>query len=291
MGNLRDGGYVVIGIDDTRPEAMLPGLSDADCEGWLAYDDVSARLAAYCDPPLTIELASFSLGTDARVIVLHVREFADIPHLCARDYPDVLRKGALYVRSRRMPETAEVKSSVKMREVLDLAAEKRLRAYVETAQRAGVRLTSRLPAADGTTMLCSRPSLMRRGMSDLTEKVRSRGHWVIVIRPASFVADRVPYEQLDEIIPAAAVRMRGWPVPYADYGRDPLLRGDDWVGQDIDADMVSHYEAWRFFTSGQFSHLRSVSADWREGAEASHVPGSVDAVIEVWEILFYLPSV
>ena len=52
--------------------------------------------------------------------------------------------------------------------------------------------------------------------------------------------------------------------------------------------MVSHYEAWRFFTSGQFSHLRSVSADWREGAEASHVPGSVDAVIEVWEILFYL---
>ena len=100
MGNLRDGGYVVIGIDDTRPEAMLPGLSDADCEGWLAYDDVSARLAAYCDPPLTIELASFSLGTDARVIVLHVREFADIPHLCARDYPDVLRKGALGMSDR-----------------------------------------------------------------------------------------------------------------------------------------------------------------------------------------------
>jgi hypothetical protein len=128
-------------------------------------------------------------------------------------------------------------------------------------------------------------------MSELTDKIRSRGHWNVVIRPAAFVPDRLPYEHLDEIIPSVQVRMRGWPVPYADFGRRDLLRGDDWVGQDVDAEVVSMYEAWRFFMSGQFTHLRAVSADWRAGSEATRTPEGLDSVIEVWEILFYLTEV
>jgi hypothetical protein len=123
-------------------------------------------------------------------------------------------------------------------------------------------------------------------VGELTDLVRSRGHWDVVIRPATFVAERVPYEQLDEIIPSIAVRMRGWPVPYANYGRDELLCGGDWVGQDIDG-MVIHREAWRFFMSGQFSHLRAVPADWRGEGNGVGAP----SVIEVWEILFYLTEV
>ena len=128
-------------------------------------------------------------------------------------------------------------------------------------------------------------------MSELSDKIRSRGHWDVVIRPATFVEDRVPYEQLDEIIPAVAVRMRGWPVPYANFDRRALLRGDDWVGQDVDAKEVSHYEAWRFFMSGQFSHLRAVSADSRTGSELTPVQQGFGSVIEVWEILYYLTEV
>jgi hypothetical protein len=85
--------------------------------------------------------------------------------------------------------------------------------------------------------------------------------------------------------------MRGWPVPYANYDRRELLRGDDWVGQDVDAEMVSHYEAWRFFMSGQFSHLRAVSADWRRGTESTPLRQGYGSVIEVWEILYYLTEV
>jgi predicted HTH transcriptional regulator len=145
MGNLRDGGYVVIGIDDARPDEMLPGLDGDELASWLAYDDVSARLAVYCDPPLTFQVARLELVTGALVVLLQVHEFSDVPHLCAREYPEVLRKGALYVRPRRMPETAEVASSVEMREVLDLAAEKRLRAYVMAAERAGIHLAATGP--------------------------------------------------------------------------------------------------------------------------------------------------
>ncbi|MGN6276830.1 MAG: RNA-binding domain-containing protein [Solirubrobacterales bacterium] len=138
MGNLRDGGHVVIGIDDEKPQDMLPGLNGDELATWLAYDDVSGRLAAYCDPPISFDLVHLTVATGVSVVVVQVHEFADIPHLCAREYPDVLRAGALYIRSRKMPETAEVASSVEMREILDLAAQKRLRAYIEMAERAGV---------------------------------------------------------------------------------------------------------------------------------------------------------
>jgi len=127
-------------------------------------------------------------------------------------------------------------------------------------------------------------------LSEVTEKIRSKGHWDVAIRPQPFAEKRVDYGELDDILARAAVRFRGWPVPFIDHGED-LLRGDDWIGQDVDAEVVSHCEAWRFFTSGQFNHLRAVSADWRTGGEATAVPEGFNSVIEVWEILFYLTEV
>ena len=128
-------------------------------------------------------------------------------------------------------------------------------------------------------------------MTEITEKIRSRGHWDIVIRPATFLDDRLPYEELDEILSPIQVRMRGWPVPYVDHDRKELMRGEDWVGQDIDASVVDMFEAWRFFMSGQFTHLRAISADWREGSDRTRIPQGVDSVIEIWEIVFYLTEI
>jgi hypothetical protein len=142
MGNLRDGGHVIVGIDDGDPAAMLPGLGGDDLNSWLAYDDVARKMAEYADPPVRFDVVGIDLSSGVTVAVLQVFEFADIPHLCARDYPGVLRKGALYVRPRKVPETSEVASSVEMREVIDLATEKALRAYIETAERAGLTLTT-----------------------------------------------------------------------------------------------------------------------------------------------------
>jgi hypothetical protein len=128
-------------------------------------------------------------------------------------------------------------------------------------------------------------------MTVLTDKVRSRGHWQVAIRPSTFVEHRVRLTMLHALIDNAAVRLRGWPVPLVDGRVAQPLTGDDWIGQDVDAEVVSHYEAWRFFTSGQFSHLRAVSADWRVGNEKAYIPAGANAVIEVWEILFYLTEV
>jgi hypothetical protein len=127
-------------------------------------------------------------------------------------------------------------------------------------------------------------------VSQVIEQIRSRGYWDIAIWPEPYQERRVDYGELRPLLTRLAVRMRGWPVPFIDDRAD-FLRENEWIGQDIDAAVVDHYEAWRFFTSGQFTQLRSVSADWREGREATAVPDGARAVIEVWEILYYLTEV
>jgi hypothetical protein len=127
-------------------------------------------------------------------------------------------------------------------------------------------------------------------MSAVVDKIRSKGYWDVAIRPLPYVDGRVDYGRLDELLVSATVRLRGWPVPFVD-AREQLQRGDDWIGQDIDAELVDHFEAWRFFASGQFNQLRSVSADWRTGSEAPSLPAGFDRIIEVWEVLFYLTEV
>jgi hypothetical protein len=51
LGNLRDGGHIVIGINGKNPASMLPGLTADEAASWRAYDDVSRKMAEYADPP------------------------------------------------------------------------------------------------------------------------------------------------------------------------------------------------------------------------------------------------
>ncbi len=127
-------------------------------------------------------------------------------------------------------------------------------------------------------------------VSAVVDRIRARGHWDIAIHPESFRPDRVPLDQLENTIANAVVRLRGWPVPYIEP-RETSLRGATWVGQDIEARTVPHQEAWRLFTTGQFTHLRVISADARERADTDLLLPEPTTPIEVWEILFYLTEV
>ena len=286
LGNLQDGGHVIIGIDDKKLAQMEPGLNEAELASWQEYDDLATVMKAYSDPPLRFDVAARTLSNGKSVVAIQVFEFTDLPHLCAKDAKD-LRKGALYVRPRGMPSTIEVASSVEMREVLDLASAKRLRDFFTTAERAGVNLSG---GQDDDVAYAQQRQDAFEPSSDVAVKVQSRGHWQVSIRPERYQHDRLPHVQLGAVLAGAVVRRRGWPVPFID-DRIPTSHGDDWIGQDIAAETVNKYEAWRFFESGQFNHLRVVSAEWREHHDATPVPVGFKSVIEVWEILFYLTEI
>ncbi|MFE4456097.1 helix-turn-helix domain-containing protein [Nocardia tengchongensis] len=284
LGNLQDGGHVIIGIDDKRLQQMEPGLNDDQVASWLEYDQMAIEFRKYSDPPLRFDLGKHTLSNGKQIVAIQVFEFTDSPHLCAKEYPDVLRKGALYVRSRGVPETSEVASSVEMREVLELASAKRLREFFTTADRAGMALSAG-PTDD--ELYAQQREQAGVSQSAVVSKIKSRGHWMVSIRPERYQVDRLQHSQLDPALAAAVVRRRGWPVPFIDDRKLPT-HGDDWIGQDIDAESVNEYESWRFFESGQFNHLRAVSAEWRMWPMPPVLPPGFESIIEIWEILYYL---
>lgn len=120
-------------------------------------------------------------------------------------------------------------------------------------------------------------------MSEVTEKIRSRGYWRLVVRPAEFIQNAVPYDSLADTIRSVQVSMRGWNVPHF---REPLAYGDDWVG--YESQFHHHLEAWRFFTSGQFADLIAFGSDWRDVSGLHPPPQDWEPGKEtpVWESLY-----
>jgi hypothetical protein len=127
-------------------------------------------------------------------------------------------------------------------------------------------------------------------MTELSEKIRSRGYWDVAILPEPYKPDRYRYDTLDGAIGRASVQMRGWPVPYVD-GSPGMERGSDWIGSGTDWEEYGHVEAWRFFMSGQFNELRAITPDWAADGMSTSVPGGFPSVIAVWEILYYITEV
>ena len=136
MANRESGGIVIIGVEDNESGIDPVGLNNVELASW-NYDNVADQLARYADPSVNFEL-EIRMYNGVRHVVLAVGEFADIPVLCKRTYPNVLRNGACYVRTRRKPETSEIPTQTEMRELLDLAINKGVNRYLERARRVGL---------------------------------------------------------------------------------------------------------------------------------------------------------
>jgi predicted HTH transcriptional regulator len=149
MVNRAGGGLIFIGIDELPEggEPVLTGLNDLVRDSW-NYDDIAAGFAPAADPRLTFD-REVLVYEGKSFVVLTIHEFEDIPVLCAKDYNHggvgILRKGALYVRSRGKPETTEVPTQTEMRAVLDLAIDKGVRAFLARSGRVGLHVP---PAAE-----------------------------------------------------------------------------------------------------------------------------------------------
>ena len=97
-------------------------------------------------------------------------------------------------------------------------------------------------------------------MSELLEKIRSRGYRRVVIRPGNFVETRVSniyalYPLLEKI----SVQLFGWDFPHLDPP-DQLHTDSDWIGQEVER--LYHIELWRFYQTGQFVQMSALAEDW-----------------------------
>ncbi len=139
IANRRDGGFLIVGVADIDGVPNPVGLSDDDLDTW-KYDDIASKLAEYTDPSVSFE-SEIHESQRRKYVLLYIEEFREVPILCKKDYPDVLRKGACYVRSFRKAETAEIPTQEDMRALIELATTKGIRRYLIQSRNAGVQLS------------------------------------------------------------------------------------------------------------------------------------------------------
>jgi predicted HTH transcriptional regulator len=139
MANLRDGGIIVIGVEQNEAGWALSGISEGHLNSF-DVDIAADQINSYISPHAKITMAS--LSEDGKTfLAIEVHEFHDAPLVCKRSGPanSGLVEGAVYVRPPGVrPQTTRVMRAEQMHDLLELAAEKRSRRFLEGAKRVGM---------------------------------------------------------------------------------------------------------------------------------------------------------
>jgi predicted HTH transcriptional regulator len=123
MSNLQDGGRIVFGVEDETYARI--GLSEGEITSF-NLDTMKDQVAEYADPYVSFrkEIAIDRQGK--KYVILTIGSFDELPVICKKDGPD-LQKGTVYFRSKtQKPQSARVSNSNDMREIIEVAAVRRM---------------------------------------------------------------------------------------------------------------------------------------------------------------------
>jgi hypothetical protein len=130
LANIRDGGVIVIGKDETEDgKFVLTGLTEPRASSF-ETTKVATWVNNHCSPP--VSLVCHRQEYQGRIfVVVAVTEFPDVPVICTKQYElpgrpakVLLRKGAVYVRTANA-ESAPLSSVEELRQLIGLAITKR----------------------------------------------------------------------------------------------------------------------------------------------------------------------
>lgn len=137
MSNLRDGGIVVIGIEETRTAWNRTGIAP---DHLATYDpDICIdQISLFASPSVQMTFALVeSCGTD--YLVLEVEGYRELPVVCRRNNSNLgLRCGDIWFRPRGKPRSERISNDNDMRELLEVAAENAARRIVRDGMAAGM---------------------------------------------------------------------------------------------------------------------------------------------------------
>ena len=141
ISNIRDGGNIIIGVDRNDDDSYTCTGLENNVLNTYTKDNIASFVDVYSDPYVNIDVFKLPYKNKS-FAVIKVFEFNEIPVLCKKDYnPNnniILKDGAVYTRSYRKPETIEVPSQSEMREILDMAVEKKLKKQLMIMENLGI---------------------------------------------------------------------------------------------------------------------------------------------------------
>lgn len=249
FANTRDGGYVIVGIEQVGGTFLVRGVTDAMAA---TFDptEIGNFARRHCSelPDYTVQSVDLS---GQKLVLLTIREFLREPIVCTNDLHDsqgkfVLRAGTVYIRTTDAKCEA-IQTATDMQAVLDLALQKR-----------GDRLLSQIAQLMGTELPEPRsdedPPIVYDAAIQATQSIFAREsqldepYWEVTICPTDYSRRRVDLNALEEVRRKAEVAIRGWDFPHVDRQNDTRFE----EGLQSTTHSSRHSEAHRFYRSGLF---------------------------------------
>lgn len=139
MGNLRDGGVIIIGASERGDDWELTGISQEHLTTY-DVDNITDAINKYASPPMQVEIVRVKYSNGQDFLALQAKEFEYAPYVCRNNSPaeiGLLYEGEVYIRPPGKPQTKKVTNALEMVDLLELAAEKRARSMISTSRRIG----------------------------------------------------------------------------------------------------------------------------------------------------------
>jgi predicted HTH transcriptional regulator len=136
MGNLRDGGIVIVGLSERDRTWDCSGVLDEHANTF-DPDVVIEQINAYVSPHVDLDVV-LVLYQGKNYLAISVHEFEDTPLVCKKNGSEGLQEGHVYIRPTGRARTTKVTDARQMHDLLEVATEKRARKLLETARRIGL---------------------------------------------------------------------------------------------------------------------------------------------------------
>lgn len=133
MSNLKDGGFIIVGVIDTKSSSFKrQGVSKENLSSY-KIDIMKDQMTQFADPfvDFFVDIPKDKNGND--YVVIRILPFKTIPVICRKDHKEAsLVAGVIYYRnSNRRTESAPVSNSNDMRDIIELAGTKMMQRYIE----------------------------------------------------------------------------------------------------------------------------------------------------------------
>ncbi len=283
LSNTRDGGKIIIGVDQDREHKKLTpaGVSEEILKTY-DHDSIFEMVRYFGNPQPEFETKCHK-WKDMKFIIFHVEGFKQGPVISKTNIKkniEQIKSSAIYIRTHK-PETKVLDKPEELYNLMKLTTEKNARWVQDlcvsknnkTASKGFKDKKSQKKTAVRTNeqklfgQKKSRQPCSTSLLSDLNEDseilvntIKSKGYWMVSVYPISNHKKLIPSNKLVDIVDNAQVSLRGWYYPH--ITRKESMPYKIVEGIEHRTNSGEYKEFWRMNTNGNFSIIKSLKEDW-----------------------------